>query len=244
MKRSWDLKPNLLDCILEERIAPAIANLGVIALTTSGFSLVTPFPGASNSSSGSLGTSSTGQSSAASVSGAAMPTSFYVTGNRGISTFLPGNFTGNPAIGGVVTGASGGLGLTIQVGSGADEAGGPSPSPSAARSTGADGGDDRADHGVYRPGVIVLKLGRHARGPNSQTQTQSAPGAVPASVRRGHPRFAEWDLARHVLADEPHERPQMGAPTLMPGLGRGLAPSLPGGMGVQGSLFPSGMGGN
>ena len=134
MKRSWELKPNLLDCILEERIAPAIANLGVIALTTSGFSLVTPFPGASNSSSGSLGTSSTGQSSAASVSGAAMPTSFYVTGNRGISTFLPGNFTGNPAIGGVVTGAGGGLGLTIQVGSGADEAGGPSPSPSAARS--------------------------------------------------------------------------------------------------------------
>ena len=55
MKRMWDLKPNLLDCILEERIAPAIANLGAIVLTTSGMSLVTPFPGASNSASGSLG---------------------------------------------------------------------------------------------------------------------------------------------------------------------------------------------
>ena len=70
MKRSWDLKPNLLDCILEMRIVPApMNNLGVIALTTNGFALVTPFPGASNNASGSGGSSNT----AASVSGAAMP---------------------------------------------------------------------------------------------------------------------------------------------------------------------------
>src|SRR5947209_8563709 len=132
MKRSWDLKPNLLDCILEERIAPAIANLGVIVLTTNGLSLVTPFPGASNNAATSGGT----QSAAASVSGAAMPTSFYITGNRGISSFMPGNFTGNPNIGGVgAVGTSGGVSITIQVGSGADTPGGGVSTTSAASRT-------------------------------------------------------------------------------------------------------------
>jgi hypothetical protein len=242
MKRSWELKPNLLDCILEERIAPAIANLGVIALTTGGYSLVTPFPGASNSSAGSLGSSSTGQSSAASVSGAAMPTSFYVTGNRGISTFLPGNFTGNPAIGGAVTGG-GGLGLTIQVGSGADEDGGPSPSPSAARSTGADGGTTAPIMAYIGQVSSYSGSDDTPAGQSSQTQTQSAP--VPSLppmgvVIPGSPSGTSPGMSSPMNP----MTPQMGAPTLMPGLGRGLAPSLPGGMGVQGSLFPSGMGGN
>ncbi len=102
MKRNWSLKPNLLDCILEQRIAPAIANLGTIVLTTSGFALVTPFPGASNSAS-----STSVATSASSVSGAAVPTSFYVTGNRGISSFAPGNFTGNPNVGGGTPTAAG-----------------------------------------------------------------------------------------------------------------------------------------
>ena len=39
-------RPDLNDCILEDRPLMAIANLGIIVLTTSGLSLVTPFPGA------------------------------------------------------------------------------------------------------------------------------------------------------------------------------------------------------
>lgn len=237
MKRSWELKPNLLDCILEERIAPAIANLGVIALTTSGLSLVTPFPGASNSSSGSLGSGSTGQSSAASVSGAAMPTSFYITGSRGISTFTPGNFTGNPAIGGAVTGA-GGVNLTIQVGSGADEAGGSSPSASSSRLTGADNG---------QTAPIMAYIGQVSSSSSSSvlpagqtTQTQSAP--VPSLppigvVIPGSPGGTSPGMSSPM---NPVGGPQMGAPTLMPGLGRGLTPMLPGGLGVQNGLMPSG----
>ena len=128
MKRNWSLKPNLLDCILEQRIAPAIANLGTIVLTTSGYALVTPFPGASNSAS-----STSVATSASSVSGAAVPTSFYVTGNRGISSFAPGNFTGNPNVGGGTSGTagSGGINVSIQIGSGSDVAGG---TPTAASS--------------------------------------------------------------------------------------------------------------
>ncbi|MHB1559840.1 MAG: hypothetical protein ACYC61_20520, partial [Isosphaeraceae bacterium] len=112
MKRSWELKPNLLDCILEERIAPAIANLGIIIQTTSGLALITPFPGAVNLAAiGGAGSTNT----AASVSGTAMPTMFYVTGTRGISTFMPGNFTGNPVvpIGGAIGSIEGG-GMSIK----------------------------------------------------------------------------------------------------------------------------------
>jgi hypothetical protein len=241
MKRSWDLKPNLLDCILEERIAPAIANLGVIALTTSGLALVTPFPGASNSSSGSLGSSSGGsQSSAASVSGAAMPTSFYITGSRGISTFIPGNFTGNPAIGGAVTGSSGGVNLTIQVGSGADDASASSGSTPAGRT-------NPGDNGTTAPimayiGQVSSSSGSSVFPASQTTQTQSAP--VPSLppmgvVIPGSPSGTTPGAASPMNPMSP----QMGAPTLMPGLGRGLTPMLPGGLGVQNGLFPSGPGG-
>ena len=117
------LRPDLNDCILEERALPAISNFGIILLTTSGFSLVTPFPGASNSASGSLGSGGS-SSTAASVSGVAIPTSFYITGTGGISSLKPGNITGNPgtAAGGP---SAGGFSATIQIGSGSDSANGP-----------------------------------------------------------------------------------------------------------------------
>jgi len=112
-------RPNLLDCMLEERVAPAIANFGVIILTTSGYSLLIPFPGA-NSTGSVSGAGGQGAASAASpVSGTAVPTSFYITGTNGISSLRPGNITGVPSLAGGAT-ASGGLGITIQVGSGAD----------------------------------------------------------------------------------------------------------------------------
>ena len=92
-------RPNLLDCMLEERIAPAIANFGVIILTTTGYSLLIPFPG----------TNSTGSVSGAGGQGVATsahirerhgaPTSFYITGTNGISSASAGQHHGRPESG-------------------------------------------------------------------------------------------------------------------------------------------------
>ena len=117
-------RPDLNECILEDRPLMAISNFGIILLTTSGLTLVTPFPGASSSAAGSLGSGSGGGGSSASVSGLPVPTSLYITGSGGISSLKPGNITGNPSTAGGAA-AAGGVSLSIQVGSGADTAGGP-----------------------------------------------------------------------------------------------------------------------
>lgn len=234
MKRSWDLKPNLLDCILEERIAPAIANLGVIVLTTSGLSLVTPFPGASNNASGAGGSSN----AAASVSGAAMPTSFYVTGNRGISSFTPGNFTGNPVVGGVVSGAGGATGLTIKVGSGADEDGGPVSTPAASRTNPGFGGNGAPILAYI--GQVGSSGGSTASSTGQSTPTQTAPVPSlppPGTVIPGTPTGTTPGMNNSPMNQ------QLGAPRLLRGLGTSLTPSLPGGLGVGSLTSPSGPGG-
>jgi hypothetical protein len=229
MKRSWDLKPNLVDCILEDRIAPAITNLGVIVLTTSGLSLVTPFPGASNNASGAGG----GSNTAASVSGAAIPTSFYITGNRGISSFTPGNFTGNPVVGGGIA-TSSGPGGTIQVGSGSDDASAP-VLPTAASTR-----NNQGSNGATAP--ILAYIGSVASSSSSSTAptstgsqtTQTAP--VPALppmgvVIPGSPSSMNGNPTNPM-------DPQSGAPRFMSGLTGKLVPTLPGGLGVQTSLTP------
>ena len=118
-------RPDLMNCVLEERALLAIANLGIIVLTTSGLSLVTPFPGASSSTSGSLGSSGPSSGSAASVSGLPQPTSIYITGSGGLSSLKPGNLTGLPSL--AAGAGAGAAGATVSgiVGSGADTAGGP-----------------------------------------------------------------------------------------------------------------------
>jgi hypothetical protein len=113
-------RPNLTECILEERVAPAIANLGLIILTTSGYALIIPFPGANSSGAGSLGSSGPSSGSASPVSGVPVPTSLYITGSNGISSLRPGNITGVPSLAGGAL--AGGLSISIQVGSGADSA--------------------------------------------------------------------------------------------------------------------------
>jgi len=105
--------------MLEERYLLAIANLGTIVDTTSGFVLLTPFPGASSSGAGSLGSSGPSSGSAASVSGAPIPSGFFVTGLGGISSMRPGNLTGIASFAGGATSANG-ASLTIQIGSGAN----------------------------------------------------------------------------------------------------------------------------
>ncbi len=113
-------RPDLNECILEERALLAIANFGIVILTTNGLSLVTPFPGA-NSSGAASGPTAT---SSAGVSGTPIPTSLYVTGTGGISSLKPGNITGVPSLAGGA-GAAGAFSATIQIGSGADTADGP-----------------------------------------------------------------------------------------------------------------------
>jgi len=224
MKRQWALRPNLVDCILEQRIAPAILNLPVIALTTSGLVLVTPFPGASNSAAGSLGSGSTGSSTAPSVSGAAMPTSFYITGTRGISSFTPGNFTGNPSVGGGTSaGAVGAVAVTITVGSGADVAGAPI-TPTVSRSTVASGGENAP---------IMAYIGQPSSGSDTPTlpegQSYRAPTApVPALPPLGLvlPATSTGTSAGSTMGANPMNplNPQIGLPS--PGVGfRGPASS-------------------
>ncbi|MFI5461112.1 MAG: hypothetical protein ACHRXM_37365 [Isosphaerales bacterium] len=113
-------RPDLTDCILEDRFLLATPNLGVIILTQSGYALITPFPGANTSAAGSLGSSGPSGGSASSVSGVPIPTSLYVTGSGGISSLRPGNITGVPSLaGGATTTAA--TGVNIQVGSGAND---------------------------------------------------------------------------------------------------------------------------
>ncbi len=144
-------RPNLVDCILEERVAPAIANLASIILTTSGYTLVEAFPGANTNAS-----STTVATSAASVSGVATPTSLYITGTQGISSLKPGNITGVPSLAAGAAGA-GGIAISVAVGSGADAAGGPTNNVSnggatnnvVGRSTVADPTANPTDHGHW-----------------------------------------------------------------------------------------------
>lgn len=237
MKRIWSLKPNLLDCILEQRIAPAIANLGTIVLTTSGYALVTPFPGASNSAS-----STSVASSASSVSGAAVPTSFYVTGNRGISSFAPGNFTGNPNVGGGTpsgTAGSGGINVSIQIGSGSDVGGG---TPTTAASSRTNPGSNGAGPSIMAyigststgSGTPILPAGQSYTAP-----TPPVPSLPPLGVViPGSPTNTGSQALPNPF------NPQPSAPMSMPGNMPRLSSALPGGLGVGGGLMTPNPGSN
>ncbi len=235
MRLSWDLKPNLLDCILEDRIVPAsMNNLGLIVQTTSGLALVTPFPGAVNLASlAGAGAAS----SAASVSGTAMPTSFYMT-SRGISSFSPGNMTGNPAIAGLISDAEGG-GSTIRVGSGADEAGGPSSTAASSRTNPATNGQTQGIMAYI--GQVSSTAGNSASDAASSDATKSKTAPVPSlppsgTVIPGSPTGNSPTAPASMT-------PSFGAPRLLRGLGSSLTPSLPGGLGVGSLTSPSPSGG-
>ena len=117
-------RPDLNECILEDRTLPATPNLGIFIFTQSGFASITPFPGANTSAAGSLGSSGPSSGSASSVSGVPIPTSLYITGNGGISSLRPGNITGVPSLNGGPA-ATGGASPTVQIGSGSDDASAP-----------------------------------------------------------------------------------------------------------------------
>lgn len=115
-------RPDLDDCLLEDRLTPIVPNLGVIVLTTGGYMLLTPFPGAFVSPSG----AGAGPITASSVSGTPFNLPFFILGGGGISSGLPGNITGVPILGNAApSGSTAAASQVIYVGSGAEDANAP-----------------------------------------------------------------------------------------------------------------------
>ncbi|MHB1559937.1 MAG: hypothetical protein ACYC61_21005, partial [Isosphaeraceae bacterium] len=116
MRPSWEFHSEPVDWILEDRCLAVIPNLGVIALTTGGFVLMIPFPGAMTTLAGT--SPSFGANVAAGVSGTPFNIPFYVLGSGGISSSLPGNITGYPALaaGGPVTSSTESNPNTVEIG--------------------------------------------------------------------------------------------------------------------------------
>jgi hypothetical protein len=228
-------RPNLVDCILEERIAPAIANLATIILTTSGFSLVEAFPGANtNASSTSVSTS------AASVSGVPTPTSLYITGSQGISSLKPGNLTGVPSLAaGAITGA--GVSISVAVGSGADAAGGPTNNVSNGGATNNVVGRSTVADPTANP--TMTTIGGALSGssspvlPPGQSYHDSAPVAASGSLNTV-PQSAT--AGPGMSADPFAPNPQSGAPTLGPFMNRsgGMANPIPGSLTPLSPMMP------
>jgi hypothetical protein len=223
-------RPNLVDCILEERVAPAIANLATVILTTSGLTLIEAFPGANSSGAGSVGSNS-GASSASSVSGVAMPTSLYVTGTGGISSLKPGNITGVPSLAAGAVGGNG-ISLSIQVGSGADAAGGPTNSVSNGGATNNVVGRSTVADPTANPALTVIGGATSGSStpvlPPGQTYRDTAP-VQPTGPMNTVPQSATSGPA---MSTDPYApNPQAGAPTLGPfNINRmgGMANPIPG----------------
>jgi hypothetical protein len=215
-------RPDLRDCILEDRALMANSNLGIITLTTSGLTLLTPFPGANSSGAGSLGSNGGGGGTASSVSGLPIPTSLFITGAGGISSLRPGNITGISSFAGGA-GTTGGLSISIQVGSGSDAAGGPTSSPVVSRSTVAD---------PLQPATFTF-IGGASTSTNSpvlppgQSYRDSAP--VQPSPLTGVINQSATGTGGMNNSSLPTLNPQLGAPRLGPfNSPRGMSSSMPG----------------
>jgi hypothetical protein len=241
MNNRLAFRPNLVDCILEERVSPAIANIGIFVLTTSGLALIIPFPGANTSAAGSLGSSGPSGGSASSVSGVPVPTSLYITGLGGISSLRPGNITGVPSLAGAVGGGAGSLG-SIQVGSGAETAGAPlgngsgAPVPNNVAGLFSFTGDPT-------PIPAMTVIGGISSGssspvlPPGQSYRVSAP-VGPASVPGVIPQAPSSSMGSGSMSNDPFSpNPQLGAPTLGP-FNRMGGPGAP----QPGSLMPRSLG--
>jgi hypothetical protein len=114
MKARWNFRPDLRECELEDRLVPVAPSLGASVLTTGGYALVlSSFPVSTSSPFG------------ASV-GPTFLTPSVMTGSLGSSAVLPGNSSGVPGPAATApTGSYGGAAVTINVGSGADDASAP-----------------------------------------------------------------------------------------------------------------------
>jgi hypothetical protein len=245
MNRRLTFRPDLADCVLEDRVVAAIPNLGVIVLTTSGFVLLTPFPGANSSGSGSLGSGGNGgASTASSVSGAPTPTYMYITGANGLSSLRPGNITGVPSLAAGAAFASATT-PTIQVGSGADTAGGPTNNISAGGATNNTVGLFSVADPTQRP--LMTTIGGNSISTNSpvlppgQSYRDNAPVAPPSPYGvLNQPPTVPNPTMNNQGTNPYAPNPQNGAPRLGPfGTMRGLNAPLPGSVLPSGTLNPS-----
>jgi hypothetical protein len=112
MKALLKYCPDLRACELEDRLLPAILNLGATVLTTGGYVLLlSPFPV--------IAADPFGQ-----TAGPGFLTPPTMSGSAGVSGLLPGNSPGVPGLAATApTGSNGGAAVTILIGSGSNDAG-------------------------------------------------------------------------------------------------------------------------
>jgi hypothetical protein len=153
------------------------------------------------------------------VSGAAIPTTLYITGTGGISSLRPGNITGVPSLAAGAAGAvgSGGIVLSIQVGSGADTGGGPTNNVSNGGATNNSVGLSTVADPTARPTMTVI--GGVSSGssspvlPPGQSYRDNAPVAAAASLNT----VPQSATSGPAMSSDPYAiNPQAGAPTLGP----------------------------
>jgi hypothetical protein len=199
MRALLKFQPDLRSSKLEDRLVPAGPNLGVMVLTTSGYVLMTPFASAAYPG--------------GPVGGTAIPTSFVMTGNGGISSMQPGSIAG---ITGVTatgrTGSNGGASVSLSVGSGANDASAPNISLVTR--------DTIANDALVPPpriGTVIgdlsapLPRGRVYRGGLPVTVPAGRSTEVPGEQARQIPGRTSVDASSIRLASAPHRLPSDGS---------------------------------
>lgn len=182
MRSKWGYHSELVDWILDDRCLPVIPNLGVVVLTTGGFVLMIPFPGAMTTLAGA--STPVGPNLAIGFSGTPFNVPFYILGTGGISSALPGNITGYPALAaGRSVESSTAVNPVIYVGSGSDEATGP-PIPLVTRNTIA---NDRLNPLPVIGGATASTSSLLPPAPSAAVNPASAPAPSPASGTSGGP---------------------------------------------------------
>jgi hypothetical protein len=200
MKALWNYRPDLRACELEDRLLPAILDLGATVLTTGGYVLLlSPFPVSVADPFGESG-------------GPGFLTPSAMSGSAGVSGLLQGNSASVLSLGkSAPTGSNGGAAVTITVGSGADDAGAANITTvtrntiandalNAAPVIGRVSGDRAAvlpPEQVYRGGLpVTAAVGVSMEEPSQRAAQESAQGPV--------------DLSPLRLRTKPH-RPASGA---------------------------------
>jgi hypothetical protein len=180
MKVLLKYRPDLRECELEDRLVPAIPDLGAIVLTPGGYVVVSHLPGIA--------------ATVASTPGAeAILTSFLTTASVSISSLQPGTSFGLPSLDSMgPTGANVGTAVEIIVGSGADDASA-YINPPVRRNTIADNG------------VIALSVIGRASGDQSAVlpSDQVYRGGLPVAATVG---FSQ-DVPGQRAAQEPAQSP-------------------------------------
>jgi hypothetical protein len=197
MKALLKYRPELRAYEVEDRLVPAIPDLGATVLTTGGYVLLlSPFPVIAADPFGESG-------------GPGFLTPSAMSGSAGVSGLLPGNSTGVPGLVTTApTGSNGGAAATIVVGSGANDAGAANIQPvtrntiandalSAAPVIGRVSGDRSAvlpPEQVYRGGLpVTATVGFSLEVPGQRAGQEPAQGPVdplPLRLRRRPHRLA------------------------------------------------------